>query len=70
MIRPVHDANGRARWGVTRCDCGVFRVKLGGLLLELDQDEFLQLVRLMNRAAEHFGVESPPVERQGEALTH
>jgi hypothetical protein len=58
MTRPLHDAAGRACWGVACSDPGVFRPKLGGILLDLNPEEFHRLVRLVDTAALHVGLGS------------
>jgi len=60
MSHPLHDHDGRLQWGVSRGECGTYRIKLGALLLDLDHAEFLQLVRLLSCAAEHFGEDLHP----------
>lgn len=43
-------------WGVSRCACGVLRVKLGAVQLELNEAQFQRLRQLLRLADRHFGL--------------
>lgn len=50
----------RDQWGVMQCDCGMLRVKLGTVVLELEPNEVLRLIDLLDRAADHFALGGTP----------
>lgn len=58
-----------SEWGVGRRDCGHFTLTLGALALNLSPDEFNSLLRMLQRAAVHFGVQGSPAVEQA-PVTH
>ncbi|MGE0041117.1 MAG: hypothetical protein AB7H88_05930 [Vicinamibacterales bacterium] len=41
-------------WGVSRCACGHFTLRVGPLRLDLSAEDFVRLSRLLREADAHF----------------
>lgn len=48
--RHSHDLDDPPDWGVMRCACGTFKVKLGPLTLDFTPQQFLRLQHLLAAA--------------------
>lgn len=71
MNRETSSLHHPAEWGVHRCECGHFTLKLGALRLDLSPEEFARLVQLMQKAAAHFEiVERSEEPTEARATTH
>lgn len=56
-------------WGVSRCDCGHFTLRLGALRVDLSPDDFDRLVFLLREAGDHFGARPRPRDTSVAAAT-
>ena len=57
---PETQENHDTRWRVSRCECGIFHIKLGNVVLEMDHVEFLNLQELVTQASDYFGLTRTP----------
>ncbi|MGE3277870.1 MAG: hypothetical protein AB7O67_22375 [Vicinamibacterales bacterium] len=64
----------RHTWGVSRCACGHFTLRLGTVRVDLSTEEFVRLSHLLREADAHFlgGREDPAAgpDHDCAAVTH
>lgn len=72
MKHPEHSRSEHhsCAWGVHRCDCGQFTLKLGALRIDLTPDELGDLLRLLQKAAAHFEIEIEGEPEPAAPTTH